>query len=448
MAICLTNALLVDLDPPGVEPGGLRIDGDRIVERGAGVAAAPGDESVDCGGAAVLPGLVNGHTHLYSSLAVGMPPPPETPRNFPEILQYVWWRLDQALDRDAIEHSARIGALDALHCGTTTLIDHHASPNAIEGSLDCVQTGLEAAGLRGVLCYETTDRHGRAGRASGIVENRRFIEQCRRRGDGRFAGLVGAHASFTLEDESLEQLAALANETGTGVHIHVAEDLCDENDAVRRAGARATDTSDREQRGMALLDRLERSGLLRPQAVFAHGTHLGPAALTRVSDAGVTLAHNARSNMNNAVGYAQVASVRGPVMLGTDGIGGDMLAEARAAWFVSRDRQAGLSPHDILRMLDAPARRASIALGITLGRLSTGAAADVVITDYRPPAPLTSDNLVGHVLFGLAARNVRHVITCGRWALQDRVAVRCDESAIRRAAREVAPALWGRMARL
>jgi cytosine/adenosine deaminase-related metal-dependent hydrolase len=133
-------------------------------------------------------------------------------------------------------------------------------------------------------------------------------------------------------------------------------------------------------------------------------------------------------------------------MLGTDGIGGDMLAEARAAWFVSRDRQAGLSPHDMLRMLAAPARRASSALGVTLGRLSGGAAADVVITDYLPPTPLTSDNLVGHVLFGLAARHVRHVITAGHWAMRERTAVRCDEPAVRRAARASAPSLWARMA--
>src|SRR5438552_1164716 len=133
IATVLQNAILVDIDPPNVETGDLRMDGGRIVERGPLVRVQPGDDVIDCKGVVVLPGLVNGHTHLYSSLAVGMPPPPRTPRSFLEILQFVWWRLDQALDAESIEVSARIGALEALHCGTTTLIDHHASPSKIVG---------------------------------------------------------------------------------------------------------------------------------------------------------------------------------------------------------------------------------------------------------------------------------------------------------------------------
>ena len=191
MAIVLTNAILVDIDPIRVEPGGLRLGGNSIVVRGP-VTPAAGDETIDCGGAVVLPGLVNGHTHLYSALAVGMPSPPRTPKNFHEILQLVWWRLDQALDTGSIETSAVIGALDALRCGTTTLIDHHASPNAIDGSLDLIQRGVAAAGMRGVLCYETTDRHGPAGRQAGLEENERYLRRCAEKRDGRFAGLVGA----------------------------------------------------------------------------------------------------------------------------------------------------------------------------------------------------------------------------------------------------------------
>src|SRR5438128_2467170 len=133
MTIVLQNALLCDLAPL-VEAGDLRIEGERIVKRGK-VSSQLGDEVIDCGGAVVLPGMVNGHTHLYSALAVGMPAPPRTPCNFLEILQLVWWRLDRALDAESIEISAKIGALDALRCGTTTLIDHHASPNRIESSL-------------------------------------------------------------------------------------------------------------------------------------------------------------------------------------------------------------------------------------------------------------------------------------------------------------------------
>lgn len=433
MAILLRDALLCDYDPPAVERADLRIAEGRIVARGARLRREPGDECIDCGGAVVLPGLVNGHTHLYSALAVGMPPPSHAPRNFREILERIWWRLDQALDESSVALSARIGALHALRCGTTTLIDHHASPRCIAGSLDLIELELAQVGLRGVLCYETSDRHGSAGRQAGLEENRRYLARCAARPDGLFAGLAGAHASFTLEDETLDALAELCDEFGVGVHIHVAEDPCDERESLQR-------------HGRALIDRLDRHGLLRPRAVLAHCTHLNARALARVNQTEVTVAHNARSNMNNAVGYAPIASLHCPVMLGTDGIGADMLAEARAAWYLSRHEHAGRTPADMVAMLAAAARRASAALGVTLGRLQAGAAADVVLTDYLPHTPLTAENLAAHLLFGLSSANVRGVLVAGRWRLRDRLVVDRDEAADRAAAREAAAALWSRMA--
>ena len=435
MGIVLENAILADIDPPRVEPGSLRIDGGRIVERGKSVSRELGDEVIDCGGAVVLPGLVNGHAHLYSALATGMPPPPKPPENFREILELVWWRLDQALDAESIEMSARIGALDALRCGTTTLIDHHASPNCIAGSLDLIEKALAEVGLRGVLCYETTDRHGPDGCYAGLEENHRYLEKHYGRPGNQFAGLVGAHASFTLEDETLGQLADLAADFDTGVHIHVAEDPCDEEDC-------------QERHQQFLIDRLANARLLMPESVFAHCTHLDPEAIVRVSRAGLTVAHNPRSNMNNAVGYPLVASFRCPVMLGTDGIGSDMFAEAKCAWFKSRDERAGLTPNHVLAMLANSARRASAALDITLGKLEPGAAADIVITDYRPSTPLASENLAGHFVFAMGSHHVASVIADGEWALRDRVVQTCDETDTRSAGYDVAARLWERMAAL
>ncbi len=432
MGIVLENAILADIDPPRVEFGSLRIDGGRIVERGKSVSRELGDEVVDCAGAVVLPGLVNGHAHLYSALATGMPPPPRAPGEFREILELVWWRLDQALDAESIEMSARIGALDALRCGTTTLSDHHASPNCIGGSLDLIEEALAEVGLRGVLCYETTDRHGPDGREAGLEENRRYLEKHYGRPGNRFAGLVGAHASFTLEDETLGQLAGLAADFGTGVHMHVAEDLCDEEDCQAR-------------HQQFLIDRLVNARLLMPESVFAHCTHLDPEAIARVSQAGLTVAHNPRSNMNNAVGYPLVASFRCPVMLGTDGIGSDMFTEAKCAWFKSRDERAGVTPNGVLGMLAHSARRASAALDITLGKLEPDAAADIVITDYRPSTPLTSHNLAGHFIFAMGANHVASVIVNGEWKLRERVVAACDEPTVRRCAGDVAQVLWSRM---
>lgn len=435
MAIVLENALLADIDPVRVEPGCLRLDGGKIIARGNSVSRETQDEVVDCHGAVVLPGLVNGHAHLYSALAAGMPPPPQTPHNFPEILQYVWWRLDRALDAESNELSAQIGGLDAVHCGTTTLIDHHASPDCIPHSLDHIEQGLAKVGVRGVLCYETTDRNGPAGRAAGLAENKRYMEKCRNRLEHQFAGMIGAHALFTLDDETLTQLAALAADWNTGVHVHVAEDPADETDC-------------QAKHQMFLIDRLAAHGLIQPEAIYAHGTHLDAEAFARAADAGVTIAHCPRSNMNNGVGYTPVATYRGPVMLGTDGIGSDMFAEARAAWWIACHEHAGIGPQLVLQMLANSARRASAALDITLGKLAVGAAADVVITDYYPHTPLTTANLVGHFVFGLSARHVASVLIDGKWVLRDRTVRTCDEPQVRRTAAKSAGRMWERMAKI
>lgn len=435
MSIVLTNAVLLDIDPPRVTHGNLRIAGDVIDAVGPNVTAQRGDEVIDVGGAVVMPGLVNGHTHLYSALATGMPPPPKTPANFHEILQYVWWRLDRALDNESVEASARVGGLDAIRCGTTTLIDHHASPNAIERSLSHIDRGLADAGVRAVLCYETTDRHDRAGRDAALEENRRFIDYCREVGSNKRAGLVGAHASFTLDDDTLKQLADLADATRTGIHIHVAEDPCDEADSVKN-------------RGRDLITRLSAFDLLKPESIFAHGTHLNSEAIERVNAAGLTMSHQPRSNMNNAVGYAPVASFTCPVMLGTDGIGSNMFAEARAAWFASQHCGGGLSPNAILQLLANAARRASKSLGVTLGKLEHDAAADIVITDYIPFTPIDADNIAGHFLFGLEARHVRSVLVAGHWALRDRKIARIDEANCRKETQRIAGNLWKRMVAL
>lgn len=435
MSILLSNALLVDLDPINVEPGALRIEGGLITARASRLDPRAGESEIDCAGCVVMPGLVNGHTHLYSALAAGMPMPKEPMRDFHEILKYMWWRLDRALDEESILLSAQVGALDAARCGTTTLIDHHASPSLIAGSLDLMERGIGDVGLRGVLCYETTDRNGMDGRDEGIEENRRYIASCSVERSGRFAGLIGAHASFTCGDETMEQLRDLAESFSTGIHIHVAEDPVDEEFC-------------RRDHGMALIDRLEKHGCLRADSIFGHGTHLDDRAFARLAESGVHLAHNPRSNMNNAVGYTRIGSVKSPILLGTDGIGANMFSEAQTAWFKSRDGGAGISPSDVMGMLATNARRASQSLGVTLGRLSPGAAADVVVTDYLPATPLTGGNLPGHFIFAMGSQHVRHVLVDGRWVLRDRVIGLADEGSIRRASGPAARKLWEKMATL
>jgi putative selenium metabolism protein SsnA len=428
------NALLVQLDPPRVEPGNLRVADGCIVAVRRDVAASPGDETVDCGGAVLMPGLVNGHTHLYSALAAGMPAPPRTPRNFQEILTFIWWRLDRAHTLESVEMSGLVGALAAVRCGTTTLIDHHASPEAIDRSLSVLENGIGAVGCRGVLCYEVTDRNRSDEASVGLAENERYIRECQKRADGRFAGMVGAHASFTLEDKSLAGCVALARRLKTGVHIHVAEGPVDEQIT-------------RERFGGGLIERFKRVGLFDvPGTIFGHGTHLSEADIAVVNEIGaISLAHNPNSNMNNGVGYTPVAKFARLPQLGTDGIGADMWREARTAEFKSHDAGLPLTFGASLAMLGQSARFASNCLGVKLGVLEPGAAGDLVLTNYRPATPMTAENLAGHFLFAMGPEFVRDVMIGGWWVMRKGHVVTCDEQTVRARSVEVARGLHARM---
>jgi cytosine/adenosine deaminase-related metal-dependent hydrolase len=272
-------------------------------------------------GTTTTPGLVCAHHHLYSTLARGMPAPPMTPTRFVEILEQVWWRLDTALDLDLVRWSTMLGAIEALEAGTTAIVDHHASPSAIDGSLDVVAEACAEVGVRVVCSYEVTDRHGPVGAKAGLAENERFLKA----NPGR--GMVGAHACLTLSDDTLDAVAGLAADLGVGVHIHVGEDAVDA-EAADRLRARATD-----------------------RWLLAHCVHGDPPLPG-------TVAHNPRSNLHNAVGYARPArwaAAGNRVVLGSDGIGAAMLDEAALAFVVQRSGDVTATPEAAWSWLEAGA---------------------------------------------------------------------------------------------
>jgi putative selenium metabolism protein SsnA len=432
MTILLTNASLATINPPTLIAGNLAIDGRHIKAVTASVPDGDWDETVNCAGKLIIPGNVCAHTHLYSALARGMPGPRVQPNNFVEILQQVWWRLDRALDEPAIRSSAVIGAMDAIRAGTTTLVDHHASPNAIDRSLELLADGMEEVGVRGVLCYEVTDRDGRERRDAGLRENDRFLTENQR---ALIRGNVGAHASFTLEDDSLAELTELARHHDTGIHIHVAEDAWDEEDAVSRAGKRTA-------------ARLADAGIFGDKSIAAHGVHLDDLELARVQDYGSWLVHNCRSNMNNSVGFAPVAHFGEKAALGTDGIDGDMFAESRTAFFRGREASLSTPAEAYARLLAGGASLASTYFDAPLGRIEPGALADLVVLNYDPPTELTADNLAWHWMFGLASEQVESVMVGGQWVMRARELVGVDEEKLRADARLEATKLWNRMEEL
>jgi cytosine/adenosine deaminase-related metal-dependent hydrolase len=338
---------------------------------------------------AVTPGLVCAHHHLYSALARGMPAPPRTPHGFLEILELVWWRLDRALDLEMLSWSAKLGALEALEAGCTAIIDHHESPNAIEGSLTVISEACAEVGVRVSTCYGVTDRHGADGARRGLAENDRYLRE-----GGR--GMVGIHAAFTCSDDTLDAAAALADEHGVGVHVHVAEGIDDVGAPARLAA------------------------LSNDDWLVVHGVHLPDDHEVRG-----TIVHNPRSNMNNAVGYAAPARFTNAVALGTDGIGADMLDEFRVAFIRAREHDVTATPELPWSWLE------------TSRALMPDVSADSVTWSYAPIDPW-------RLAYTTGIRAV-HVDVDGERVLSDGRTTRVDGDEIRAKAAEQAERLFARL---
>jgi putative selenium metabolism protein SsnA len=426
VSFLLTGGLVVDPLTGSVEARDVAVEGERIGDS-SGEATR-----IDVSGCLVMPGNVCAHHHLYSALARGMPGPAEAPRNFVQILERIWWRLDRALDLETIELSARLGAVEAARAGTTSIVDHHASPEAINSSLDALASGIGAAGVRAVVCYEVTDRHGRARGRAGVEENARFLRHNRR---ALVRAMVGAHASFTIGNETLQELVAVARDANAPIHIHVAEDAADERDSLDRYGVRTA-------------HRLARAGGLEAGDLIAHGVHLDDGEQELVRTSGAWVAHNPRSNMNNGVGYSPVGALGQRVALGTDGIDGDMFAEARVCYLKAREASWQAGPSFAFdRLYTGPLLIGALFQEPAFGRLCAGAPADLMILDYRGPTPIEAANVAGHLIFGIGPGAVRDVMVAGRWIVRDRRHQLIDEAELAAQCSAAAPKLWSRMER-
>jgi putative selenium metabolism protein SsnA len=390
---------------------------------------------VDAKGGLILPGLINLHHHFYSALARGLDP--GTPiRNFAEVLDRLWWRLDRALDAETVRISAQLSVADCIRWGCTTVFDHHASPNCIEGSLDAIGGAVAEGGLSAVLCYEVTDRNGHDQARAGIEENLRFIGA--QRTHARVRGVIGLHASFTLRDETLAEVAK-RRPAGVGCHIHVAEDLVDIE-------------ASRASFGLDPVQRLERYGLLDEWCLLAHGRHLRTEDYLNIAKHDAVLVHNPESNANNGVGHLDTVkpAVAGCLVgIGTDGMSSAVLRALRAAFLIHRERKRdpGAGFEVLPDLLYNNVRVARRFFGEPLlGELAPGAPADLIVLDAPTPAPLRSDNLFGHVVYGGSEAPVRHTIARGRLLMENYKHLTTDPAELALRARELSPALWRRFA--
>ncbi len=350
------------------------------------------------------PGNVNAHTHVYSALApYGMPEPAQKPENFVQILERIWWKLDRALDEASLRASARLYAAESLLAGTTVLVDHHESPEFIEGSLDVIADACEEIGIRAVLCYGATERNGGKAEGSlGLAECRRFARANQRPG---VRPRVGLHASFTVSDDTLRAAAALCGELGLPMHTHMAEDRADVTDARNRGYS-------------GPLERLSRLGALPPGSILAHGVHFTEGQVRHTASLGSWLVQNPRSNEGNNVGYAHMLWASQRVALGTDGYPADMTAELAAL-----ERLA--TKHLDVSGPQGPARRLANGRALAAERFSGPEAVEDSVRREEG--------------------QVRDVQVGGRDVVRDGKLLTADIEEIRAHAREQAKRLWPRM---
>jgi putative selenium metabolism protein SsnA len=435
--ILIENVRILHFSPGSVsEPMDVAIDGALIKEVGKNLAARyPGAERRSPGGY-LSPGLVCSHNHFYSALARGLMVSVAPSKDFAQQLKNLWWRLDRALDEGLVRASGLAGAAEAVRWGVTSVVDHHASPEFIDGSLDALAEGFETVGLRGVLCYETTDRNGAEGAAAGVAENLRWakaVDARRARGDDPLVeAAIGAHAPFTVGEATLAALADAVKATKRGLHIHVAEDKFD---AVHS----------RHEYGKDICHRLDDAGLLDAKTILGHGLYLSRDEVDLVNERDAFLAHNAQSNMNNDVGYNHQLPLYKNAVLGTDGIGSDMLQSANWAFFKHRDSGGPLWMDAFLGMLQNGNRLLERYFpGKKFGRVEAGYQADLAFWDYDPPTPLVDGNVAGHAAFGLSSAMACGTMVAGRFIIENRKANFDYADAMARG-REQTIRLWKRM---
>jgi putative selenium metabolism protein SsnA len=398
----------------------------------------PEHQVIDARNMLVLPGNICAHTHFYGAFSRGMAIPGEPPCNFVQILERLWWKLDKALDKEAIRYSTLVCLIDAIKHGTTTLIDHHASPNLIDGSLDIIAEAVSQSGLRAALCYEVTDRDGNERAISGIAENSRFINKIKERND--YDGLIrahfGLHASLTLSDKTLEKCVEECPQE-IGFHSHAAEGIADQEECIEKYGKR-------------VIERFSDVGILKDNSIMAHGIHLNEHEIDLLAENRTWLTHQPRSNMNNAVGVAQVEKMlqRGVrIGLGNDGFSNAMWDEWKTAYLIHKDRHGdpqAMNGYSLLQIaiLNNADMVTSIFDDLRIGEIKEGAAADLIFVDYQEFTPLHAGNLPWHILFGFREGMVDSTMVAGKFLMHNKQLMTIDELSITQRALQSAFKTW------
>lgn len=442
--LLIGNGRLITHNPenPYLENGCVAVEGDTIAAFGSTAemkAAYPGADFYDARGRVIMPGLINAHTHIYSSFARGLSLPQERPNaNFQEILENQWWRIDKVLNTADNTYSAYATGLESVRYGVTTLFDHHASQSYVEGSLFAISDALADIGLRASLCYEVSDRDGEDTAMQAIAENASFIAACEKDGGDMRRGMLGLHASFTLSDRTLSRCVEAMGSHNAGYHVHVAEGIGDLYDALAKYGKR-------------VVERLHDAGILGKKTLAIHNIHINAAEMEILAATETMAVHNPESNMGNAVGCAAVLQMleKGILLgLGTDAYTQDMFESLKVANLIHKHHLCNpsvgfMESFDML--FKSNAKIAARFFNKPLGIVARDAAADLIVLDYTPHTPLDENTLAGHIIFGIMGRCVDSTMVAGRFLMKERVMQTVDEEAVLAKAREQAGDFWERV---
>lgn len=428
-------------EEPLIADGAVIIEGNRIskvgptsdLEKEIVRNQDSGTEIIDAGGKLVMPGFINCHEHIYSQFARGAGIPKKAPVDFLSVLEGTWWHLDKKLSLENVYYSAAATYIESIKNGVTFVNDHHASFGAVRGSLNQIAKAADLCGVRTCLCYEISNRWGKEKLHESIEENFDFCAQVNLKNDPMLRGLVGLHASFTVDDGAISEIKRL-NSRNFGYHVHIAEGLYDEQHC-------------QENYGCSVVERFEKSGILGPGTLAGHCIHVSERDMDILKRTGTAVIHNPESNMGNGVGSPDVLKMLDKgilVGLGTDGYTHDMTESLKVTNILQKNRN--LNPargfDEALRVLDNNSAVAARLLGEKIGKLEEGYLADVIVVDYKPCTPMTKDNLGGHLMFGITGSMTETTVVNGKILMKDRKILCCDEKSVLEESRKSAESLW------
>ncbi|GLI54641.1 chlorohydrolase [Propionigenium maris DSM 9537] len=426
---------------PFFHNGAVVVEGNKVIEVGETESIRkkyPEDEFIDARGQLIMPGMINTHHHIYSAFARGMTSTGPAPKNFVDILENMWWKVDKNLELEDVKYSALTTYIDSVKNGVTTVFDHHASPMAAKDSLFTIAEAAKEIGIRTCLCYEVSDRDGIEILEEGIKENTDFIRHYNTGDQNMIKGMFGMHASFTLSSESLDKCVKAMEGLDAGYHIHTAEAIDDLYDSQEKYSKR-------------VVERLDEYGLLGEKSIAVHCIHVDEVEMGILKRNGTQVVHNPESNMGNAVGCSpalELISKGINVGLGTDGYTSDMFESMKVANIIHKHvkKDPAVAWGETPQMVFENNRRivAKYFEG-NIGVLKEGAVADIIVADYDPLTPMDETNYNGHILFGLMGRSVNTTIIDGKIVMKDRKLVGIDEERVMKESREHASKMWQRL---